>query len=128
MKNRFFVVALLLAGILVGFAACGGDDPPAAPPPSSAKAIVSFTAYGQSWNVSGTPIKPNAAYAEKEQNVAALVATVQVSPGATITAPAGATGTAPNFTVTLNLSGQTGTITVQAEDGSSQSYTVTATP
>ena len=129
MKNRFFVVVLMLAGMAIGFAACGGkNDPPPSETPSNAALITGFTVQGVAWNVAttGNPriIKPNAAYQAKQDNLSGLVATVTFSAGASVS------GVTNGSTASLNYeNGTTHTFTVTAADGVTTTvYQATAIP
>ena len=122
MKNRFFVVAVMLA-VIVGFCACGGngDDKK-----SSACDIVTFEAYGDRWHVStgaGTANSPLAIYptkanAQKEGALNSLAATISASPKANVSP-------SPPY-IFGNDGKETVDITVTAEDGTKKYYRASA--
>lgn len=115
------IASLLFIGALIlSFTGCKDDDSPAPLPKSSEKKIVSFQFAGLTPAVSGIIDETGKTVGIEVPfgtDVTALVPTIEVSALATVSP---ASGIAQNFTAPVSY-------TVTAEDGSSQSYTVTVT-
>ena len=129
MKNRFFVVAVMLA-VIVWLGACGGKEEGEK---SSSKDITKFTVLCKDWDFgsgSGNSeanailISPPADageeyFATKTSALSSLTFTIELSHSKATVDPA--SGTSRNFS-----GGNTHLLTVTAEDGSKKYYKATA--
>lgn len=115
MKNRICLLSTLFCLLLLWVVSCKKTDDPVAPK-STEKAVTAFSFAGLTPAVNAT-IDGNTITATVPFGTAltALVPTITTSPKATVSP---ASGVAQNFTNSV-------TYTVTAEDGSTQTYTVT---